>query len=131
MKLTIALFSMVIGLAACTAPSSEVPEVRQVAPDEVLALVAGEDGPLLVDVRTAEEYQAGHVPGAINIPHDEVATRLNELEPYRARGVVVYCRSGTRAGMAADALQNAGFTNLAHLDGHMAGWSESGREVEN
>ena len=104
--------------------------MREVAPDEVLALVTREDGPLLLDARTPEEYQSGHVPGAVNIPHDQVATRLDELEPYRTRGVVVYCRSGTRAGMAADALGNAGFTNLAHLDGDMAGWSESGREVE-
>ena len=92
------LIALVAGLA-CAAPDSG-DAAGDVTQAEVLELVAAPDGPLLLDVRTPGEFAAGHVPGAVNIPHDEVAARLSELEPYRERGVVLYCQSGRRAGMA-------------------------------
>jgi rhodanese-related sulfurtransferase len=114
---------------ACAAPDSGG-AANDVTQAEVLELVAAPNGPLLLDVRTPAEYASGHVPGAVNIPHDEVATRLSELEPYRERGVVLYCQSGRRAGMATQALQQAGFESLRHLEGDMKGWKESGLPTE-
>ena len=58
---------------------------------------------LVLDVRSQEEFQEGHVPGAINVPHDELASRLSELSGGTQRPVVVYCERGGRAGMAAEA----------------------------
>jgi phage shock protein E len=85
---------------------------------------------VVIDVRTPAEYAAGHVPGAINVPHDQVKARLPELDSLRDRDLVVYCKSGWRAGLALEALASAGFTHLWHLDGDMEAWTASGRPVE-
>ena len=116
-------------LLACAAPESGG-AAGEVSQDEVLDLVRAPDGPLLLDVRTPEEYASGHVPGAVNIPHGEVVARLSELEPYRERGVVLYCQSGRRAGSAMQALQEADFGNVRHLAGDMQGWKASGLPTE-
>jgi len=84
----------------------------------------------VLDVRTPEEFEGGHVPGALNVPHDQIERRLAELEPYRDREVVLYCRSGRRAGVASETLAAAGFAHLLHLSGDMSGWRAEGRPVE-
>ena len=68
---------------------------------------------LYLDVRTPGEYAAEHYPDAVNIPVDELPTRLDELEP-KDRHIVVYCQSGARATNALAILEDAGFTNVAH-----------------
>jgi len=87
-------------------------------------------GLVVLDVRTPEEYAAGHVPRAINISHDALASRLPELEDAKDLPVVVYCRSGRRSALALDVLRDAGFTNLIHLQGDMLGWQEAGLPTE-
>jgi rhodanese-related sulfurtransferase len=82
----------------------------------------------VLDVRTPEEYAAGHVPGAVNIPHDQVARRLTEVP--KGKDVVVYCRSGRRAQTAADVLHSNGYSKVQHLEGDMIAWLEKGRPVE-
>lgn len=79
--------------------------------------------PLVLDVRSADEYAAGHVPGAVLIPHDQVAARIGELD--RSRPVVVYCRSGRRSGIAEGILQQAGF-RVSQLDGSYPAWEAAG-----
>jgi len=63
----------------------------------------------VVDVRTPQEFEAGHVPGALNIPHDQVAARADEVGA-RNRPVLLYCHSGHRSGLAAAELARQGFT---------------------
>ncbi len=86
--------------------------------------------PLILDVRTPEEFAAGHVPGAVNIPHDQVAERYMEVTFNPAEEIVVYCRSGKRAGAAAEVLGELGFTGVADLDGHWLAWSSAGLPFE-
>jgi phage shock protein E len=66
-------------------------------------------GVTVLDVRTADEFQGGHVPGAINIPYDQVAARSAEVGP-KGKPVLLYCRSGRRSGVAAAELVKQGFT---------------------
>jgi len=66
-------------------------------------------GVTVLDVRTPMEFEAGHVPGAVNIPYDQVAARIAELGP-RDRPVLLYCRTGRRSGIAAAELARLGFT---------------------
>ena len=80
---------------------------------------------LILDVRSPGEYERGHVPGAINIPHNQVENRLPEIIEYKDQTVVVYCRSGRRAGMAESVLEASGFTQLKHLEGDWLGWEAS------
>ncbi len=70
-----------------------------------------------VDVRTPREFAAGHVQGAINIPHDRMAQRWPELEEYRDGRLVLYCRSGRRSGIAYDVLERQGFDNVENAGG--------------
>jgi len=81
----------------------------------------------VLDVRTPEEFAAGHVPGAVNISHEQLAARLAEVP--KDKDVVLYCRSGKRAGMAADVLRANGYTRLSHLEGDMLAWSANGRPI--
>lgn len=82
---------------------------------------------LILDVRTTDEFASGHVPGAINIPYDEVGMRVEEIGSDRDRTVVVYCESGGRAGKAEATLLASGFTDLVHLEGDMRAWRSEGR----
>ena len=69
-----------------------------------------------VDVRTPEEYAGGHVPGAINIPLDQVQNRLDEFKEM-PKPIVAYCRSGARSGMATSILKGAGITDVINGGG--------------
>jgi phage shock protein E len=73
--------------------------------------------PVIVDVRTQQEYAAGHVQGAILIPHDQMEQRWQELEAFRDQPVVLYCRSGRRSGIALEVLRTKGFTQLENGGG--------------
>jgi rhodanese-related sulfurtransferase len=120
-----ALFAvMVAGTALATDPLTTA-----VSPDALLhRLDDGDKAPYVLDVRTTEEYVAGHVPGAVNIPHDQVASRLAEVP--KDRDVVLYCRSGRRAQLAAAVLAENGYARLEHLQGDMPAWADQGRPVE-
>jgi rhodanese-related sulfurtransferase len=107
-------------------PSAAVPLVSQ---DALLARQAKHDPTLLVlDVRSPEEFAQGHVPGAVNIPQDQVALRLAEVP--KDKDVVMYCRSGRRTALAADLLSANGYTRLSHLEGDMNAWMEKGRPIQ-
>jgi phage shock protein E len=79
------------------------------------SLWAGEA--LWIDVRSAEEYATGHVSPAVNIPHTEIAARIAEVTTEKDDLIYLYCRSGRRSGLAKDALEQAGYTNVVNLGG--------------
>ncbi len=100
---------------------------------QLLANSAAGKPQFILDVRTAEEFAEGHIPQATNIALDEVAAKLadiTKLSKDQSVPVVVYCRSGRRAGLALDILQSNGFTNIYHLEGDMNGWEKAGKPVE-
>ncbi|MBP6625941.1 MAG: rhodanese-like domain-containing protein [Arenimonas sp.] len=119
--LTIA--GLLLALLLPTLASAAKPAVSPAAVDE---LANATDAPLLLDVRSPEEFAAGHLPGAVNIPHDQVAGRLDELD--RSRWVLVYCRSGRRAGVAEEALADGGF-DVRQIEGSWQRWEAEGRPV--
>ncbi|PKG99879.1 rhodanese-like domain-containing protein [Paraglaciecola sp. MB-3u-78] len=85
---------------------------------------------VIVDVRTPEEFQQGHVPNAINVPLSDIIDNPAILTSYKEKPIVLYCRSGYRAGKAAEALQKEGHQNLRHLEGDMQAWLKAGLSVE-
>jgi len=113
------------GLLACSCATSPA------IPGDALAHeLASGTGPVVLDVRSDSEYAAGHVPGAIHIPFQSVASRVDELPVDKDETVVVYCAHGPRAAWAGRSLRNAGFTDVVYLEGHMGDWAESGRPLE-
>jgi phage shock protein E len=78
------------------------------------------EGARLIDVRTTEEFAAGHIAGAVNIPVHLLEGRLGELGS-KEQPIVVYCRSGNRSGRAKRMLQGAGYTSVHDL-GAMSRW---------
>ena len=117
---------IVLLVSACGAK----PELDSISGDQLAGLIARGQAPLILDVRTAPEFDAGHIPGAVNIPHTELAARLAELGADQSREIVVHCKSGRRATMAEDILRAAGFNNLRRLQGDMDGWQAAGRPVQ-
>lgn len=92
--------------------------LTQVSPDEARRLV--KEGARLVDVRSRAEYASGHLPGSINVPVDELASKLEALGP-KEQPKVLYCASGTRSAMARSMLKGHGFTQVFNL-GAMSRW---------
>ncbi|KAF7764970.1 phage shock protein E [Pseudoalteromonas citrea] len=78
----------------------------------------------VIDVRTAQEYNAGHIKGAINIPFDQIAQHQAQLNAKKGSTLLVYCRSGRRAAIFEKQLQKRGF-DVKHLTGDMNGWLAS------
>jgi len=113
---------------ADAAPADAAPHISQA--DLLARLDRKDPGVVVLDVRTAAEFAAGHVPGARNVSHDELAGRLDELTALRDKDVVLYCRSGRRTALAEDVLRKAGFTKLLHLDGDFIAWQAENRPIE-
>lgn len=75
------------------------------------------EGYVILDTRTQEEYDEEHIPGAILIPHDEIGEKAEAVLPDKDQLILVYCRSGRRSKVAAEALQKLGYTNIKEFGG--------------
>ncbi len=111
-------------LGAC---GSEVGESggTPISADELAGRIRSGMPPLVLDVRSRDEYAKGHIPGAINVPHDELAVRIAELPSAKSREIVVHCQSGRRAQLAEATLHGAGYSNVRDLSGHWQEWQVS------
>ena len=78
------------------------------------------NGALLIDTRTQQEYDSGHIPGSINIPYEQVVERLTAKGISPDTDIVLYCRSGNRSGIAEQSLINAGYRNTLNAGGYEA-----------
>ncbi len=114
-KIILLLFSSFL-LAGCTAPAADS-GYRQVSMDEAVALMEGESGYIILDVRTAEEFSDSHIPGAVNIPNEEIGTEEIPQLPDKDQKIFVYCRSGNRSKQASEKLAALGYTNIIEFGG--------------
>jgi adenylyltransferase/sulfurtransferase len=94
----------------------------EITPLETAEWLERDDRPLLLDVREANEWEIGRLPGAVRISVNELAGRMNELDT--AREMVVYCRSGVRSRRAVEMLREAGFRKLKNMTGGILRWSD-------
>ncbi len=117
-------------LACASVIAAQAGDTAKIEPRALNERMAWGDRSLVIlDVRTPAEYAAGHLPGARNVPHTELAARIAELDAARDSDIVVYCRSGNRTAQALTVLQQAGFKRLLHLDGDYTRWSAENRPV--
>ncbi len=84
---------------------------------------------VILDVRSPEEFNNGHIPQAKNISYDEIADRLPELAPWKDKTIIVHCRSGRRAAIAEKVLIENGF-KVKHLNGDFIGWQQANYPIE-
>src|SRR4029079_4782189 len=112
--------------AVRASPASKLPRpMPEVSPEDAKQLI--DSGAQLVDVRTDEEFEAGHIPGARHLPLEAIEGDDSGLD--REQPLVLVCRSGDRSGMAADAFAASGW-NAQSLAGGLLAWAEAGMELE-
>ena len=117
------VITLAFSLIAASVFAGETPQISQ--QQLLTALKAPNHNIVVLDVRTEEEYNEGHVAGAVNVSHDTVKDNLTQLAQYKNSTVVVYCRSGRRAAFAENILSTNGFNDLRHLTGDMNAWVEA------
>ena len=104
-----------LGCIGCSDGGSATYE--QISGAEAKALMDSESGYIIIDARTQEEYDQGHIPGAIMIPEYEIADRAEKELPDKDQLILVYCRSGRRSKIAAEELVKLGYTNVKEFGG--------------
>ena len=123
--------AIALGAIVVTAAFAEDPEPTEAVSISSAALHAQRESgaaPVVIDVRTPAEYASGHIPGAVNIPFDQVAQRIAEINA--PRGVALYCMVGPRARKGESELLAAGYEKVFHLEGGLAAWQAAGLPVE-
>jgi phage shock protein E len=93
-------------------------------------LWAADSKPLIVDVRTEQEYQSGHIEGALHKPYDEIDAGISKLLPDKSQHIIVYCARGVRAGKAKETLEAMGYTNVENGGGYKDMQERLGKSVE-
>ena len=94
-----------------------VRDYAQITQEEAKRMMAEEEGYVILDVRRPDEYAEGHIPGAVCLPNEEIGTEPPALLSDREQIILVYCRTGRRAGDAAKKLADMGYTNVYNFGG--------------
>ena len=103
--------------SSCTTPGSSSSGYRQISMDEAVKMMRDEKDYIILDVRRPDEFAEGHIPGAINVPNEEIGTaEISEL-PNKSQLILVYCRSGRRSKEASEKLVKLGYTNIVEFGG--------------
>jgi rhodanese-related sulfurtransferase len=122
---TAAFWLLCIG-AIGTAVADDAPvAVEHIEQATLLKYLADNDTLTLIDARSADEYATGHILGARNVPHDQVAAHAAELPADLAAPIVVYCKTGKRATLLASALTERGYSNVRVLGPAQLFWSDT------
>lgn len=119
MKKWIFLFLAVMMLTACGQNTENNREAAymNITAEEAKQIMDSETGYIILDVRTQEEYDQGHIPGAIVISHEQIAEKAEEMLTDKDQLILVYCRSGRRSKLAAQILAELGYTNIKEFGG--------------
>ncbi len=103
-------------------------EIDEISTSETRTRLDGADHPLVVDVREQDEWQEGHLPGAIHVPRGNLESRIEALVPDKDRELIVYCAGGSRSAFAAKSLGELGYDNVVSMAGGFADWKRNGFE---
>lgn len=124
-RLGTALAAFLVAVSLASVATGEPPIVL---PSQLAERLAGDDPPIVLDVRTDVEWDQGHIPGALHIPLQQITERRGEVA--KDRDVVVHCQVAPRARMAEKALIMVGHERVFHLEGGFRAWQEAGLAVE-
>ncbi|MHB8571494.1 MAG: molybdopterin-synthase adenylyltransferase MoeB [Candidatus Dormibacteria bacterium] len=101
--------------------------IREASVDEVAARLRSPERPVVLDVREADEFADGHLPGARHVPRGFLESRIEGLVPDRGAEVVLYCAGGVRSAFAAETMQQLGYTNVVSMAGGFGAWKQAGQ----
>ena len=104
-------------LSSCGTPGSSSSGYRQISMDEAVKMMRDEKNYIILDARRPDEYAEGHIPGAINVPNEEIGTAEIAELPDKSQMILVYCRSGRRSKAASEKLVKLGYTNIVEFGG--------------
>ena len=121
----------ILGLTGCsnsvntsnTASNSNT--YQQITAEEAANMMQSETDYIILDVRTAQEYESGHIPGAVNLPNETIISEAIQQLPDKEQLILVYCRSGNRSKQASKKLVDLGYTNIVEFGG-INDWSGRG-----
>ena len=116
MKKLLSGFMAALALIGCAAPGG-TKSYRQISMAEAIAMMEEKSDYIILDVRTASEFDGGHIPGAINIPNESIGTDAIPQLPGKDQLILVYCLSGTRSKQASEKLVKLGYTNIVEFGG--------------
>lgn len=115
-------------LAGAAVTHADEPTTPRIKQEALLKRIEQKDASMIIlDVRTPEEFAAGHIPGAVNIPYTHLPARASQLSGAGDKDIVLYCATGVRSQLAAERMREHGYTRLLHLDGDMKAWDEKNR----
>ena len=119
MKKCVIWILLLLVLTACGQQPENNKEVNymNITAQQAKEIMDTREGYIILDTRTREEYDEGHIPGAILIPHDEITESAPQLLPGKNQLILVYCRSGRRSKIAAQALAELGYTDVREFGG--------------
>ena len=112
------VLGVTLGFAGCSTTPNRVGTAAEPQSVRQVAWKAIDEGAPVIDVRTEAEFRDGHLEGAVNIPYDQITSRLSELPADRRQTIVLYCRSGRRSGIAKQDLERAGYANVINAGGY-------------
>ena len=116
-KLLPILLSALMFTGCAATNNSQTNTYRQIAMDEAVDMMAQETGYIILDVRRPDEFAAGHIPNAINVPNESIGTSDIPELPDKDQLIMVYCRSGRRSKEASEKLVKLGYTNIVEFGG--------------
>ncbi len=116
-KLLIPMMLSALLLSSCGTPGSSSSGYRQISMDEAVEMMRDEKDYIILDVRRADEFAKGHIPGAINVANEDIGTAEIAELPDKSQLILVYCRSGRRSKEAAEKLVKLGYTNIVEFGG--------------
>ena len=118
MKKLIPILLSALMFTGCAGTSNnQTNTYRQITVDEAVTMMAQETGYIILDVRRPDEYAAGHIPNAINVPNETIGTAEIAELPNKDQLIMVYCRSGRRSKEASEKLVKLGYTNIVEFGG--------------
>ena len=117
MKKFVPLFLSALLFSGCVASHNSAGSYRQISMEQAVLLMEREIGYIILDVRTPQEFAAGHIPNAINIPNETIGASEISALPDKDQLILVYCRSGRRSKEAAQKLVSLGYTNIVEFGG--------------
>ena len=118
MKKWIPILLSALMFTGCTGTSNDQASTyRSISMDEAMTMMAQETGYIILDVRRPDEFAAGHIPNAINVPNETIGTAEIPELPDKDQLILVYCRSGRRSKEASEKLVKLGYTNIVEFGG--------------